>query len=78
MDSPNASKKKAGSGSAEGVEGSSETQAAAPTLSGAEWSVLFVGGDVWWFDQAKRDLVCLEPQWRSLRAGDGAAAAEVL
>jgi len=60
------------------VEGASETPAAAPTLSGAEWRVLFVGGDVWWFDQAKRDLVCLEPQWRSVRAADGAAAAEVL
>lgn len=47
-------------------------------LSSAEWRVLFVGGDAIWFDQVKRDLVCLQPHWRSLHATDTATAIRTL
>jgi HD-like signal output (HDOD) protein len=68
----------AGSRSSEAGGGSPEFRTAPPSVSTSDWRVLFVGGDALWFDQIKRDLLCLQPHWRSLHAPSVAAAATTL
>jgi HD-like signal output (HDOD) protein len=78
MESPNLSNESAGPRNSAGGQDSSEFQTAPPFVASAPWRVLFVGGDALWFDQIKRDLICLQPHWLSLHTTGIAAVARLL